>query len=86
MAKIQNLYFQLLRKACVKCGFIPFNGQTQYIEYKPIQTLSGSDIEVLKLTCRRCGYSWEIETLDKNSPPPLPDAPEPSVAIKGNRT
>ena len=84
MAKKENPYFKLLRKACVKCGFIPFNGQTQYVEYQSIETHSGPTNEIIKLTCQRCGYSWEIDTLDKNSPPPLPDPPEPSYAIRGN--
>ncbi len=55
-----NTFFKLLRKPCVKCGFTPFSGQTQCVKNQ----VPGHGSEFLKLTCKRCGYSWEIKPRD----------------------
>jgi len=63
----ENLFVKLLRKSCVKCGFSPPPGRTQCIEYRITEPFMQDEValEVLKITCYRCGYSWEMDPKDK---------------------
>lgn len=62
-----------LKERCPKCTYVPFAGETQYVKHIPqpiVERVHGRPVigekptQKLQLECKRCGYSWSINSYD----------------------